>query len=123
MNNITKTLLATVALGAVSIGSASAIPLDRLSGVLGVSDVQNVRVVCNQNGQCYNTARRSTRRAYAPRYYGAQQHYAPRYYGAQQHYAAPQYYAASEYYGGPHYGYYGAPQLGVGVGPFGFRVW
>ncbi len=112
MNNITKTLLATVALGAVSIGSASAIPLDRLSGVLGVSDVQNVRVVCNQNGQCYNTARRSARRAYAPRYYDARQHY-----------AAPQYYAAPEYYGGPQYGYYGAPQLGVGVGPFGFRVW
>jgi len=65
-----------------------------------------------KNKSSYNTARRSAHRAYAPCYHGAPQHF-----------AAPQYDAAPEHYAGPHYGYYGGPQLGVGVGPFGFRVW
>jgi hypothetical protein len=101
MKSITRAMLAAVAMGAVSIGGASAMPFNSLSPALGASDVQNVRVVCNQNGHCYNTVRtnRSARRYYAPRYYGA-----------------PQYYAA------PQYEYYNAPFLGVGIGPFGFRV-
>lgn len=108
MKNITRTLLAAAAMGAVSIGGASAMPLTNLSTAAGTTDVQNVRVVC-RNGHCYNTARvyRSVRRGYAPRYYGAQQYYAGPQYG----------------YGGPQYGYYGGPRVGFGIGPFGFGVW
>jgi hypothetical protein len=109
MNNITRTWLAATAIGAVSIGSASAMPLNHLSPALGASDVQNVRVVCNQNGQCFNTVRtvRSGRRTYAPR-----------------DQAAPQYYAAPQYgYAAPQYGYFDEPRIGFGIGPFGFRVW
>ena len=102
MKNITLTLLAAAAFGAVSFGGASAMPFGNLSAALGESPVQDVRVVCNRNGQCYNTNRnyRQTRRYYAPRYYND--------YG---------------YYNGPRYGYYAGPRVGVGIGPFGFGTW
>jgi hypothetical protein len=102
MKNLTLTLLAAAAIGAVSIGSASAMPFNNLSAALGESRVQDVRVVCNRNGQCYNTRRT---------YRFARPYYAPRY-------ATPGY----GYYGGPGYGYYGGPRVGIGIGPFGFVV-
>jgi hypothetical protein len=104
MKNITLTLLAATAIGAVSIGGASAMP-----PALGESHVQNVRVVCNQNGRCYDTNRvnRSARSYYAPRYYDS-----PAYYGGNGYYAAP----SNGYY-------YGGPRVGLGIGPFGFGVW
>lgn len=106
MNNIARALLAATAIGVVSVSSASAMPLNHLSAALGATDVQNVRVVCNRSGQCFNTVR-SGRRAYAPRYQ-----------------AAPQYYAGPQYgYAGPQYGYYSEPGIGFGIGPFGFHVW
>jgi hypothetical protein len=102
MKNITLTLLAAAAIGAISIGSASAMPFNSASPVFDQSDVQKVRLVCNSNGRCYNNTRRTYRSA--PRYY------------------APGYYNGG-YYGGPGYGYYGGPHVGVGIGPFGFGVW
>jgi hypothetical protein len=67
--------------------------------------VQDVRVVCNRNGNCWNTGGRSyrtVRRGY----------YAPGY--------------RRGYYDEPRYGYggyYGGPRVGVGVGPFGFGLY
>ena len=109
MKNITLTLLAATAIGAVSIGGASAMPFNNVSPALGESHVQNVRVVCNQNGHCYNTNRgnRSARTYYAPRSYDS-----PAYYGGSGYYAAP----SNGYY-------YGGPRVGLGIGPFGFGVW
>ena len=102
MKNITLTLLAAATTGAISLGSASAMPISKLTPALGQGDVEKVRVVCNRYGHCYRTYR-SARRYYAPGYY-----YGPRYY--------------SPYYGYPRYGYYG-PRIGFGIGPFGFGVW
>ena len=101
MKNITLTLLAAAAIGTVSIGSASAMPFNSASPTLGENDVQNVRLICNRNGYCYNTRRsyRSVPRYYAPGYYNG------------------------GYYGGPGYGYYGGPRVGIGFGPFGLGVW
>jgi hypothetical protein len=107
MKNIMLTLLAAAAIGAVSVGSASAMPFNNVSAALGESHVQDVRVVCDRYRRCYNTAR-------AYRY--ARPYYAPRYYNSPGYYGGPGY----GYYGGP-YGYYGGP--GVGIGPFGFRMW
>jgi hypothetical protein len=104
MKNITMTLLAAAAIGAISIGGASAMPFNNLSAALGESHVQDVRLVCDRFGRCYNTRRayRHSRTYYAPRYYNG---------GA--------YYGRSGYYAGPGYGYYGGPRVGVGIGPFG----
>ena len=102
MKNVTLTLLAAAAaIGAVSIGSASAMPFNNVSAALGESHVQNVRVVCNRYGRCYNT-RRAYRSYYAPRYYNS-----------------PAYYGGPGYYAGPGYGYYGGPRVGIGIGSFG----
>ena len=103
MKNMTLTLLAAAAIGAISIGSVSAIPVNNLAG-LGESHLQDVRLVCDRFGRCYNT-----RRAYR----------------SQGYYARPGYYSQPGYgyYGQPGYGYYGGPRVGVGIGPFGFGVW
>jgi hypothetical protein len=113
MKNITLTLLAAAAIGAASIGSATAMPFNDVSAALGESHVQNVRVVCDQYQRCYNTGRayRSARTEYAPRYYDS-----PTYYGGPTYYAAP----SNGYYGN---GYYGGPRVGIGIGPFGFGAW
>jgi hypothetical protein len=68
---------------------------------LGESLVQDVRVVCDRHGRCYNTARTNRR---------ARSYYAPGYYNP-------------GYYRGPGYGYYGGPSVGIGVGPIGVGVW
>jgi hypothetical protein len=101
-------LLAAVAMGALvgasTIGSAGAMPFGSNTAVQGESLVQDVRVVCNRNGNCWNTDRRyrSVRRGYAPGYY-----------------ERPGYYAEPRY----GYGYYGGPRVGVGIGPFGFGIY
>jgi hypothetical protein len=109
MKNVTLILLAATAIGAVSMGSATAMPFNNLSAAPGESQVQNVRIVCDRYQRCYNTNRgyRSARPYYAPRY---------------DNYGGPAYgYAAPGYgYAAPGYGYYGAPRVGVGIGPFGF---
>ena len=101
MKIITLPLLAAVA--ALTIGSAAAMPFSAGNGtaVLNESLVQDVRVVCNRHGNCWNTNRyRSTRRSYSPGYYNR-----------------PGYYAQ------PGYDYYRGPRVGVGIGPFGFGVY
>ena len=103
MKNVTLSLLAAAAIGAISIGSVSAMPVNNLAG-LGESHFQDVRLVCDRFGRCYNT-RRAYRSYYAQPYYGQ-----PGY----GYYSQPRY----GYYGG--YRYYGGPRVGVGIGPFGF---
>jgi hypothetical protein len=103
MTTIKRALLAVAAFGAVSIGGASAMPFSDLSVTLGKSQAQDVRIVCNRYHRCYNTG---------PAYRYARPYYAPGYY-----YGGPGYYPA------PGYGYYGAPGVGIGIGPFGLRVW
>ena len=106
MKNVTLSLLAAAAIGAISIGSVSAMPVNNLAG-LGESHFQDIRLVCDRFGRCYNT-RRAYRSYYAQRYYGQ-----PGY----GYYSQPRY----GYYGG--YGHYGGPRVGVGIGPFGFGMW
>jgi hypothetical protein len=91
MKNVTLSLLAAAAIGAISIGSVSAMPVNNLAG-LGENHFQGVRLVCDRFGRCYNT-----RRAYRP-------YYAQRYYGQ------PGY----GYYGGPRVGV-GIDPLGFGM--------
>ena len=80
MTNFKLTLLAAGAIGAASIGGASALPFNGSSPALGESDVQQVRIVCNQYGQCYDTRNRRTTRYYAPDQRGyAYGHYDRRY--------------------------------------------
>lgn len=110
MKNVTLSLLAAAAVGAISIGSVSAgMPVGNLAG-LGENHLQDVRLVCDRFGRCYNT-----RRAYVRRYYRR-----PGYYGGYYGYPGYGYYGG---YGYPGYGYYGGPRVGVGIGPFGFGVW
>jgi hypothetical protein len=121
MKNISMTLLAAAAIGAVSLGSASAMPFSNVSAALGESHVQDVRVVCNRDGRCYNTARtyRSARPYYAQRSYDSPSYGSydsPSY----RSYDSPTYYRGSGYDDAPHYGYGGAR---VGIGPVGVRVW
>jgi hypothetical protein len=117
MKKIMPTLLAAASIGAVSIGSAVAMPFNNVAAGLGNSQAQDVRVVCNRYGRCYNTARV---------YRHARPYYARRYYGAPAYYAAPRYYAAPDYgyYDGPvGYGYRSGPSVGIGIGPFGLGLW
>ena len=71
MKIITLPLLAAVATAALTIGSAAAMPFSTSNGaaVLNESLVQDVRVVCNRHGNCWNTNRyRSSRRSYSSGY-------------------------------------------------------
>ena len=70
MKNVTLTLLAAAAIGAISIGSVSAMPVNNLAG-LGESHLQDARLVYDRFGRCYNT-----RRAYRSQGYYAQPYYA-----------------------------------------------
>ena len=91
-------LLAAVAMGALAgaltIGSAGAMPFSSNTTAQGDSLVQDVRLVCNRNGHCWNTG---------PRYRSVRRGY----------YDRPGYYAEPRY----GHGYYGGPRVGVGVGP------
>ena len=98
MKNIRLTLLAAAAMGVASIGGASAMPFSNLSAE---NFVQDVRVVCDQYGRCYNT--RSNRR--------------------ERQYDEPRRYNSGVYYDSPRYRYHDGPSVGVGIGPFGFRTW
>jgi hypothetical protein len=106
MKNVTLSFLAAAAISTISIGSVSAMPVNNLAG-LGESHVQDVRLVCDRYGRCYNTRRAYRSYSYAQPYYGGS-------------YAQP-YYGGGYYSGyGPGYGYYGGPRVGIGVGPVGF---
>ena len=106
MKTITLSLLAAAAIGAVSIGSASAMPFSSGPAALGESLVQDVRLVCNEYGRCWNTNRRAHR---------SSRYYAPRQYNRG--------YYSSGYYGDGYHGYARSPGVGIGVGPVGVRIW
>jgi hypothetical protein len=103
MKTFTLPLVVAVAIGAITVGSASAMPFST-NGSAGLNEslVQDVRVVCDRRGNCWNNNRRyrSARRYYSPGYYDR-----------------PAYYAS------PSYGYYGGPRVGIGIGPFGFGMY
>jgi len=106
MRTITLTLLGAAAIGAMLIGSASAMPFSSGSAAMGESSVQDVRLVCDRFGRCYNTNRRA---------YRSQRYYAPRRHNG---------YYNSGYYGDPGYRAYNrGPAVGVGIGPFGFGIY
>jgi hypothetical protein len=109
MKNVTLSLLAAAAIGAISIGSVSAMPVNNLAG-LGESHFQDVRLVCDRFGRCYNTRRAYRSYPYAQPYYGGG------YYSGY----GPGYYSGGY---GSGYGYYGGPRVGIGIGPVGFGVW
>jgi hypothetical protein len=95
-------LLAASAIGAVSIGSATAMPFANPAPA-HESLVQDVRVVCDRNGRCYNT-NRNAKRYYAPH---------------TQRYG----YRGNNYRGNRAYGYHrGGPGVGIGVGPVGIGI-
>ena len=96
-------LLAASAIGAVSIGSASAMPFANPVSAQE-SLIQDVRVVCDRFGRCYNT-NRNARRYHAPR--------------------AHRYGYRSGYRGDRAYGYHRGPSVEIGVGPVGvgIRTW
>jgi hypothetical protein len=97
MTNLKLTLLAAAAIGAASIGGASALPFNSSTPSLGEGNVQNARIVCDQFGRCWDTRRKQrSSRYYAPAPYGYS-------YGAYDR-------------------RYAQPGVGVGVGPFGIWV-
>jgi hypothetical protein len=101
--NIKLTMLAAAAVGIATIGSANAMPLTGLKAMQNQSLVQDVRIVCNSRGICWNTnnPRRTWRSSRSNRRY------------VQPHYGYQPYY-------GNQYGYgYRAPRAGITVGPFG----
>lgn len=104
MRRFSLALLAASAIGAVSIGSASAMPFANPASAQE-SLVQDVRVVCDRAGRCYNT-NRNARRYVAPR---ARHGYNNGYRDNRAH------------------GYHSGPSVGIGVGPggvgVGIRTW
>ena len=100
-----KRLLSLAAVLTVSAlgGSASAFPAAPISQ--SAANIEQVRLVCNEWGRCWETGPRYYRYGY-----GARRYYGPGY----------GYYGGGPYYGGP-YGYYGGPGVTVGGPGFGFR--
>ena len=89
-------------------GSAAAMPFGNPASAQE-SLIQDVRVVCDRHGRCYNT-RRNTARYYAPRGHR---------YGYRSGYRSNRAYGYNR-------GYYNrGPSVGIGVGPIGLgiRTW
>jgi hypothetical protein len=106
MKIFTLPLLAAAAIGAITMGSATAMPFSANNATVALDEslAQDVRVVCNSNGNCWNTnGYRSTSRYQSRRYYGGRGYYAQPGYG----------------YGN---GYYRGPRVGIGIGPVGIGV-
>lgn len=108
MKNLILSTFAAAAIGGLSMGAASAMPLSTGLTAPGASLVHEARVACDRNGRCYNTnsRARSSQRYYAPRQYGYNRGYS----GYRRSYAQP------------YYGAYGPPAVGIGVGPFGVGI-
>jgi hypothetical protein len=104
-----KNVVISLAIGAGALfGSAAyAAPLSNGLSILPDSGIENVRMVCDQDGRCYRS--RGGRRVVIQQEYGDSYNYAPR-----------------ERYGdrrGYDDGYYnGGPSVGIGVGPGGVGV-
>ena len=94
-----KTKLAMLATaGALLTSAASAMPLGNLSeSAQGDQAIQQVRLVCDENGRCWRTSRRAVRSYYRPSY-------SPSYsYGPRYGYGSP--YESRGYYGSPGVGF------------------
>jgi hypothetical protein len=103
MTNLKLTMLAAAAIGTAMIGSASAMPLNG-AVALDTGLVHQARIVCNQNGVCWNT--NSPRRTWRSSRHNRTLYVQPQY-GYQPYY-------------GNQYGYgYRQPSAGISVGPFG----
>ncbi len=100
-----KTILSIIGATALLASAASAAPLNPAAvGIAEVSNVDQVRLVCNEYGRCWRT--RGPR--YIQRSYDDDGYYARRSYN---------YYGGPGYYGGPAYGYYGGgPSIGFSFG-------
>ena len=96
MKVLSLALLAASVIGAASIGNAAAMPLTN-PALTHDSLVQEIRVVCDRFGRCYNTNRRA--RIYAPR--------------------SNRYGYRSGYRNNRAYGHRRGPSVGIGVGPGG----
>lgn len=100
-----KTLLSIAGATVLLASAASAAPLSPAAvGVSEASNIDQVRLVCNQYGRCWRT--RGPRYVY--RSYDDDGYYPRRSYG---------YYGGPGYYAGPGYGYYGGgPSIGFSFG-------
>jgi hypothetical protein len=103
MRVLSLALLAASAIGIVSIGSASAMPFANPASAQE-SLVQDVRVVCDRFGRCYNTNR-------ARNYRNGYRHRGHRAYGYNRAYGHNR-----------GYGYHRRPAVGIGVGPVGIGI-
>ncbi len=104
-------LLAAAATGIA--GGASAMPMSDLAAAANADLKQNVRIVCDRSGQCYQTRRQGQRQYREQQNYG----YAPGgNYGLSYGYAP---YGSQNGYG---YGYGGGPSIGFSFGG-GHRSW
>ena len=101
MKNLMLSTVAVAAIGGLLIGTASAMPFNSGLPAAGESLVHEAHVVCDRNGQCYNTNRRAR---------------------SSQRYYAPRHYSYNRGYEQPYYGAYGGPAVGIGVGPFGVGI-
>jgi hypothetical protein len=109
--------LSGLAVSAVCVSSATAMPLAQ-RGLASPDLAQDVRMVCNQFGRCFQTG---------PRYGMVRRHYiAPAYSYSRSYYAEPSYSYSRSYYAEPSYGYVpsyghhywgGGPSVGFSVGP------
>jgi hypothetical protein len=100
-----KTILAIMGATALLASAASAAPLNPTAvGTPEASNIDQVRLVCNQFGRCWRTR--------GPRYV---------YRNYDSGYRSYNYYGGPGYYAGPGYGYYGGgPSFGFS---FGSRGW
>jgi len=104
-----KNLGIALAIGAsaVFVTAASAAPLSSNLSTVPANGVENVRIVCDQSGQCFRT--RGGQRVVIQRGYDSY-NYAPR----------ESYVQRRGYYDG---GYYNSgPSVGIGIGPVGIGI-
>jgi hypothetical protein len=97
-----------IGVGALVSSGANAAPLSVSPSMASNTNVENVRLVCDESGRCYRT--RGGQRVVVERGYGDSYNYAPR----------ERYIERRGYYDG---GYYdNGPSVGIGVGPGGVGV-
>jgi hypothetical protein len=100
-----KTILSIMGVTALLASAASAAPLYPTAvGTPEASNIEQVRLVCNQSGRCWRT--RGPRVVYR---------------NCDSGYRSYNYYGGPGYYAGPGYGYYGGgPSIGFCVGSRGW---
>src|SRR5205085_943395 len=105
-------ILLAIGASAVFVTAANAAPLSSNLSIIPANGVENVRMVCDQNGQCFRT--RGGQRVVIQRSYDSY-NYAPR----ETYVQRPGYYDSGYY----NSGYYNSgPSVGIGVGPVGIGI-